>query len=55
MKSEMENKLHKALEAIIETELEIGKYPCIDMEYVNALIRAENALAYVLNNSDKIK
>jgi cell division FtsZ-interacting protein ZapD len=54
MKAEMKNELRKALETITETELEIGKYPCIDTEYVNALIRAENALAYVLNNSDKI-
>lgn len=55
MTKEMIDKLIDADKAITKIELIIGKYPGIDPEYINALIRCENALAFVLNNADKIK
>lgn len=55
MKKEMVDKLIEADKVITKIEITIGKYPGIDPEYINALIRCENALAFVLNNADKIK
>lgn len=46
--------LCRAKREITEIEMKIGKQADDNSEYINALIRCENALTFVLANKEKI-